>query len=509
MTSVVSRYTSKLANNVITAIIGTIIAIIVPRTLGPSHYGNLHFIRNSFIRIFGVIDLNGSLAHFVYASKNKETQNITFFHTYYCFIVGLIVLTFLSVLVLANGVHVLFPEQQIAYVFLGALLGYFIYLVTNLTNLSDSKEVTVGFEIRKMLVMVMGLLLLLLLYFTDLINLRSVFGYYIFTNFILIIVSTKYLNNKRVYNFRFNKLALPQIKETLKYYYNYSHPLVITSVITLIILYIDRWFLQLIGGSIEQGFFSLAFQVSSICILITGAMSPIYQQSVAKADGQNNLSRIQTLFKKVNLFYFASAGISAFFFFNAKEVLYLFGGNEYSQALIPMKIMMLYPIHQTYGRFTSDTLLSMEKTKMYRNISVFSSFLGLVLVYFLLAPTTYIVPGLELAATGLALKMVIHQLISVNILLFFSCWLIEVPMRKYLLNQVVILIPLFTLCGIARNVIYLIYPEGTGIAGSVIFLIISALVYGSLVLLMIWLFPNLSGLSRQDLNIIFKKVKHW
>ena len=172
MSSITSRFSAKLLNNIVFGIVSAITAAMLPRALGPGNYGNFHFIRNSFTGIFGVIDLNGSLAHFVYSSKNKETQNVTFFHTYYCFIVGLLVLILLSVLVFANGVHVLFPKQQIEYVFLGALLGYIIYLVTNLTNLSDSKEVTVGFEIRRMIVMVLGLFLLLLLYFTDLINLK-------------------------------------------------------------------------------------------------------------------------------------------------------------------------------------------------------------------------------------------------------------------------------------------------------------------------------------------------
>ena len=313
MKTISSRFSAKLLSNVIFGIVSVITAAILPRTLGSGSYGNLHFIRESVTRIFGLIDLNGSLAHFVYSSKNKESKKATFFHTYYSFIVGFLVLLLFSIMFLTNSANVFFPGQKMEYIFLGAILGYLIYLGTNLTNLSDSKEITVGFEIRRVVVLVGGLLFLLLLYFLDLINLRSVFGYYIFINVILVIISVKYLNRKRVYNFHFNRLEKTEIKEFVKYYYNYTHPLVAASVLTFIILYFDRWFLQLIGGSNEQGFFSLAFRVSSICILVTGAMSPIFQQGVAKAFGQNSLSTIQALFQKINLFYFISASIAVFF----------------------------------------------------------------------------------------------------------------------------------------------------------------------------------------------------
>ena len=169
--------------------------------------------------------------------------------------------------------------------------------------------------------------------------------------------------------------------------------------------------------------------------------------------------------------------------------------------------MMLYPIHQNYGRFTGSTLLALERTDIIRNLTVINTITGLIFVYFLLAPNSFIVPGLELGATGLALKMVIHQIISVNIYLFFCCRLIEERMGKYLLNQVVTLLPIFVIGFIVKNVIDLIYNQNPGITESMIHLIISASIYGSLVLIMIWVFPNIAGISRDDIKYYMHKLK--
>lgn len=504
MSFIFKRVLAKIRSNLVLGIINAISVAILPRALGPSNYGSLHFIRNSFTGIFGIIDLNGTEAHFIYSSKNEKTKYVNFFHTYYCFIVGSLALLFLSVMVLTNSVYVLFPGQKIEYLFWGALLTFLFYLVTNLTNLSDSKELTVGLENRRIRVSLFGLFILIVFYFTDLINLRIVFGYFIFVNLMLIIVFIKYLNSNRVYNFRFDKLQMSQIKKIFKYYYNYSHPLVLASILSFIILYFDSWFLQLIGGSIEQGFFGLALRVSSVCILITSAMIPVFQQSVAKAHGQGSLSIIQTLFQKVNLFYFISICISTFFFFNTKDILYLFGGNEYSNALVPLKIMMLYPIHQTYGRFTDGLMLAMGKTKTFRNISVFNSCLGLVISYLLIAPNFFIIPGLALGATGLAIKMVLGQIISANIRLYYCCRIIKKSFSVYFFKQVT---SLTVILGIGYVVNNIIYYQSESILGSIISLIVSAPIYSLIFLLILWFFPNIAGLSKDELKLYIKKIR--
>jgi len=313
MTSIFPRYLIKLAKNIVTTVIGLISVIILPRSLGPADYGNLHFIRKSFETLFGFIDLNASTAYFVYSSKNENSNNFTQFHIIYCLIIGAIMFLFISVLATTGILQIMFPDQELLYVYLGLILGYSVYLFINLTNLSDSKELTVGFEKRNISIMLISLILLLVLYFAGIINLFYIFGYYIIINLLLIIISIKYLKANGVLNFNFRDFYFSKLKGIIRYYYNFSSPLFVASIFTFFILFFERWFLQTIGGSVEQGFFNLAFRVGAISIIITDAMSQIYQQTISKAHGQNNLKDIRDNLEKINIFYCISAVIAVFF----------------------------------------------------------------------------------------------------------------------------------------------------------------------------------------------------
>ena len=71
------------------------------------------------------------------------------------------------------------------------------------------------------------------------------------------------------------KLTKSQLTKYLNEFYDYSRPLFSYAIIGLFVGLFDRWFLQKYGGSIQQGFFSLALQVGALCFLFTGSMSSL------------------------------------------------------------------------------------------------------------------------------------------------------------------------------------------------------------------------------------------
>ena len=200
--------------------------------------------------------------------------------------------------------------------------------------------------------------------------------------------------------------------------------------------------------------------------------------------------------------------ICGFFFFNSEEIIHLIGGAEYIGAVVPLKIMMLYPIHQTYGRFTAGLITAMEETKLFRNITIITSIISLILVITFVAPNNFIKIGLGLGSIGLALKTVILQIIYVNILLFYCCRLINAPLKHYLSNQFLTIIPIFCIGIIVDFVIGLLGDNKMSSIENIFLILLFGAVYAISLFFVTWVFPAAVGLSKQDYEGIVSRIRH-
>ena len=78
--------------------------------------------------------------------------------------------------------------------------------------------------------------------------------------------------------------------------------------------------------------------------------------------------------------------------------------------------MIFYPLHQSLGQINGTMLYATEKTRALSIIGLSFLSSSIIVSYMFLAPETLIVPGLKLRSEGLAIKMVVMQLIFVNIM---------------------------------------------------------------------------------------------
>jgi len=166
---------------------------------------------------------------------------------------------------------------------------------------------------------------------------------------------------------------------------------------------------------------------------------------------------------------------------------------------VPLMVMIFYPIHQTYGQLAGGILLSMERTDIYRNISILSSALGIILCYFFIAPSTYLIPGLDLGATGLALKMVVVQIIGVNIIIYFVCRSLKKSFVSTLGWQIVPLIALFSTGYLSALVKSHIGFANAGLMGTLFSVFLFGVLYLCAAVMLCWMFPVLLGLKRGEL----------
>jgi O-antigen/teichoic acid export membrane protein len=500
MDSLRKRYFIKLAKSVSNALINVSLLLFVPRELGPAGYGSFNFIRDSFQSIISLSDLNLGAAHINHAARRENSGLATNVYISYTLLVGVAVLVFVSFITLTGLERYVFPGQSPDYLFLGALLAYLMYLSSALMGLSDSKGATYGFELRSIAVSVVLFGALVVLYLTDTLNLTTFFAQRITLYVLLLSFGIWYLYRKIHFRPGVVNPRQREARVVIREFFSFSHPLITLSVLGVVFSLFDRWFLQIVYGSVSQGFFALAFSLSSIAGLFLAPMTPLLMQSVAKADENGDLAGVRNAFAKVKFLYLIGAFLSIFFMFHTAEIIALIGGEDYKAARLTVLVMFLYPIHVVYGQFCGGVLIALRKTGLYRNIALVSTVIGGIISYFLLAPKSFVVPGLELDSFGLALKLVLIQLFSVTVQLYFVCRLIEVRMSRHLLSQLIIPLPVIMVGAVEwlireRIALPLQGPLENGLSLAVSGALWTFVVGGG-----IWRFPGLVGFDKSILR---------
>jgi O-antigen/teichoic acid export membrane protein len=208
---------------------------------------------------------------------------------------------------------------------------------------------------------------------------------------------------------------------TLGSYWTYCRPLLIYVLISFVYEFTDKWMLQKFAGAHEQGYYQLAYQVAAIALIATSSILRIFWKEIAEANLYQDKDKIYKLYFKMSRgLVMLGAILSGFIIPWTKQILGVLMGSAYSMAWPVVAIMFLYPIHQALGQINGTMLLACERTKTYMLSGSLIMLLSIAISYLMQAPRTYIIPGLALGAIGVALKMVIMNIVGVNI----QSWLI-------------------------------------------------------------------------------------
>lgn len=498
--SLKKRYTYKLFTNIIGLIISLCTQAIIPRGLGPKAYGDFGFLNSFFDQIISFFDMGTSLGFYTKLSKRPREASLVSFYFHYVGVVAILAVTFVVVAHLTGIYTKLWPGQVLAYVYCAVFLCLFVWINQIMNQMTDAYGLTVYSEVGKVCQKTVGLLLIILLFMFDKLNLLNYFFYNYLIVFLLIYILVKIMKH---YGLLQNwKLTVYEMKKYIKEFYQYSHPLFVYSIVGLFISIFDRWLLQIFGGSVQQGFFSLSFQIGAICFLFSGTMTPLMMREFSIAHGEKNYIHMAYLFRRyIPLFYSITAFFSCFIVVHAKNVIYLFGGDAYKKALIAVAIMAFYPVHQTYGQLCGSMFYATDRTRLYRNIGIVFMIIGLPLTYFLIAPKEKF--GLNAGATGLAVKMVFIQFIWTNGQLYFNTRFLKLSFIKYLGHQILsvgclLVIAFLTSVGIRQIPIirYTLIPN----------FILSGILYSGIVIIFVYFYPAIIGMKKQDLKSLIHLI---
>ena len=443
--------------------------------------------------------MGSSIAFFTKLSANQKRKELMSFYFLYASIVLVFISIFIVSIFYVDYTSLFFPDIPKEYIFMGLFFGFFTWLTQIFIKISDSYALTVSVELIKIMHKVISLLLLLFFIYFTLFDLEHYFYFhYIALLSFLLILTWLFIKKdifKNILNSQFSILNLT------KEFIAYCHPLVVYSLLSLGMGFLDIWMLQKYGGSVETGYYGLAYSLASMCFLFTSAMTPLITREFSKSYEEKDLENMKKLFfRYIPMLYAIAAFFSLFVSMQSENIIAIFTDKKFEDAYLVLVIMAFYPIHQTYGQLSGSIFYATGNTKLLRNISFFTQPFGVLLSFIFI----YI---LGLGAMGLAYKMIIAQVIGVNIQLYFNAKILDFKIKDFLFHQLYVVLLFLLLAYVVSNIFIFTSP--------LLSFLVSGMIYTILVIISAYIFPFIFSTNRDEIkyylmkahNVIKNKVK--
>ncbi|SFV75420.1 Membrane protein involved in the export of O-antigen, teichoic acid lipoteichoic acids [hydrothermal vent metagenome] len=435
--------------------------------------------------------MGSSMAFFTKISANHQRKELITFYFFYAFVILVILFLFVFLLQSFGYINHFLPNISLLYIYMGLLFSFLTWLMQIFIKISDAYALTASVELIKIGHKILSLLFLFyLIYFTAFhLDTYFYFQYIAFISLFFILIWL-FIKKGILKNIPF-KIQNP--KSIIQEFIEYCHPLVAYSMLGLLIGFLNIWMLQKYGGSIQTGFYGLAYSLAAICFLFTSAMTPIITREFSKAYGENNLKKMGELFLRyIPMLYSISAYFGVFIAMQSENVLAIFTDAKFFEAKSVLVIMALYPIHQTYGQLSGSIFYATENTKLYRNIAFFTQPFMLFLSYLFIVQ-------FQLGAIGLALSMVISQFMSVNIGLYFNTKFLHLNNRYFVLHQLYSILFFVVLSYIASHLF--------SFESNVVEFLVSGFLYTIFVIIFTYIFPQVFAITKDEIKASLLGVK--
>lgn len=514
-TSVKTRFAVSIILNTVRALLSFISGLLVARGLSPSGYGDLMFLLGSFVAIRSLIDMGTSNAFYTFISQ--RVRDYQFYLLYYLWLIFQFILTVLLI-------TLILPEAMIDKVWLGhssytILLGFTASFLQQqvwqtVSQIGEAARKTVKVQILNLSVALFHIAIIAWVMNRYHLTVELVLWIFIIEYIIAIGWAAKYLKDRNsetetAINKKAFKISSIFFKETLEEYSRYCKPLIIFAIIGFFYDFADRWILQKFGGAEQQAYFQVANQFATVSLFMTTSILRVFWKEISEATERKDNKRVYELYQFVNhTLVLLGAVISGLLIPWSEQIVAVFLGNSYALAWPVLAIMLLYPIHQSMGQIGGTMFLASENTRLYMQVGIGTMLVSIPFTYLVLAPASdNLIPGLGLGALGLAIKMVILNIISVNIQAWFIAkyykWSFE---WKY---QIIGIGLTITLGYFSKWIVTSLRNPDNDLSffDLLLFLFYSSAVFIPLMVGMLWAMPWLIKMRREQFKFYFKKNK--
>lgn len=495
---VLIRFSITLAANLTRIALSFACGLLIARSLGAASYGDLNFVLGSFLAISQLIEAGSATAFYTFISKRQHSS--TFFTVYAGWMLFQLLVPLLVVTALIPGwlMERIWIGQERRIVLLGLLASFLMnQLWGAVSQLGEAARKTLIVQTAAVLQGVVHLALVFAALHWHWLTVSGVLWLLIGEYSLLVVILTPRLIGYNVTR------GNPQedVVTVLKQFGVYCKPMVAYCSAAFLYAFADRWLLQRFGGAIQQGFFAIGQQFANVSLIATTSILRVFWKEIAEARQLENHQRVRFLYSTVTrTLYFSAAWISCLLIPYSREILILTVGKGYEKAWLCLALMWLYPVHQTIGQIQGTFFFASGETRSYAKIGIGLMVCSIPVTYLLLAPRAAIVPGLALGSVGLAIKMVVLQLVGVTIqahvIARANDW------KGAYLYQAVVLLSLLTAAWAGKIGIQLLFGTTAMTSYPVIAIASTGLVYSAFSLLLLYRWPELAGLTRERLD-------HW
>ena len=397
-------------SNLTKAILSLATGLLIARGLGPEDFGILSFLLASFTALRSMLDMGTSSAFFSFISKKLQSKK--FFITYLVWLLIQFILSLLFIGIFApnDWIMHIWQGQYRERVLLAFVSIFFQHQIWGmLSNIGESQRMTVRVQSINIVVAVVHLIIISGLYFFDILSIERIF--------VVIIIEFLLAALIAWWTFAISySHKVKSLQQIIQEYKKFCLPLLPYTYFGLIMGFADTWLLQHYGGAVEQAYYSIGYRFAGISLIATHSILKILWKEVAESNEMGDRERVHRIYEKTNRSLFMlGAVISGFLVPWAAEIIKLLLGDAYRGGVFVLSIMFFYPIHQSLGQVIGTMYFALELTKPAAIIGMVFMSLSIVAVYFLIAPANAIIPGLGLASTGMAIKMVFMQIFGVNL----------------------------------------------------------------------------------------------
>ncbi len=389
--------------------------MMVARGLGPEQYGIMMFLLGTFTALRSLLDMGSSTAFFTFLSQRQRSKRFVGWYFVWLGLQFSLTLVMVGLLFPTSWIELFWKGEQRDLVILAFLAAYMQSVLWSvILQMGESQRLTRWVQGVAVTVALSHFLLTVLFWLGGWMAVRTVFGLMIFEWMIAVVVIVKKL--------RFPHL--PEDNDTAKSVFNefwrYCRPLILYSWLSFAYEFADRWLLQTYAGSEEQAYYAVAYQFGAIAAIATSSILNIFWKEIAEAHHQKNKTRVAVLYQRVSrsLFFVSAAG-GAFLAPWAEEILRIALGAAYVGGTATLMIMFFYPLHQSMGQIASTIAFTTGGVVAYVKIGMAFMAISILVTYFVLASPDAPIPGLGMGSLGLASKMVLMQILSVNVLAFY------------------------------------------------------------------------------------------
>jgi O-antigen/teichoic acid export membrane protein len=500
--SIKVRFLTTFITNILRVGLSFITGLVIARTLGPGEYGNFSFLLGSFTSLASLVDMASSSAFYTFVSQRQRGRK--FYYYYGGWVLFQLLILLLLVLFLPDSIRQeIWLGRPFGLVFLALIASFAMnQLWRLLAQIGESTRDTVGVQMRNLVLAVAYLFCVAVLAGFHVISIKNLF---ILNGLLYFLFSVLYA--RRIFKTGIlSEETDEKLNVILGEFKTFCSPLVIYTGVGFLYSFADYWLLQKFGGSVQQGYYAIGARFSALSLIATTSILQVFWKEIAEANSLGNMERVRLLYQRVSrILYFLGAVISCVMIPFSSEILALLLGPSFQNAWLSLSLMFLYPIHQSMGQITGTMLYATGRTKAQSYIGILFMAISIPTAYLLLAPSSAIVPGLQLGAMGLAIKMVGCQLIGVNLSGFFVAKYINADFDwRHQINVLVLLLPIGFLSKLFIEYLFALIPFGRQ---TILVMAVSGVFYLANVATLVCFFPSIAGLNRNQINHVFSWLR--